>query len=158
MIAITGIVVGLSAFFSRYYVRPLVDLTTDIQHLAAGDQNLPPRAINRVDEIGNLAVAIRQLIDHAAVSESVMRKLVEEKAIATKASEDKSQFLAHMSHELRTPLNAIIGFSDLMRSQAGASMTAKFTEYAGDVHDSAHHLLALITDILDLSKIEAGKM
>ncbi len=158
-------VLGLAVFFSRYYVRPLIDQTRDIQRLAAGESSLKPKLIDRTDEIGDLSAAIRQLVDHTVLTESVMKKLVEEKMLATKASEDKSQFLAHMSHELRTPLNAIIGFSDLMRSpaartdaSAGTGKTAKFAEYADDIHDSAIHLLSLITDILDISKIEAGKM
>jgi hypothetical protein len=62
-----------------------------------------------------------------------------------------------MSHELRTPLNAIIGFSDVMRSRLFGQMHARYEEYAGLIHESGQHLLSLITDILDLSKIEAGK-
>jgi signal transduction histidine kinase len=73
------------------------------------------------------------------------------------ANRTKSEFLAMMSHELRTPLNAVIGFSDLMRTEAfGPVGSARYREYAGDIHDSARHLLSLINDILDLSKIERG--
>jgi signal transduction histidine kinase len=75
------------------------------------------------------------------------------------ANRTKSAFLANMSHELRTPLNAIIGFSDMMsRSLVEAGNTEKFLEYAQDINDSGQHLLALINDILDLSKVEAGKL
>jgi two-component system cell cycle sensor histidine kinase PleC len=71
----------------------------------------------------------------------------------------KSNFLAMMSHELRTPLNAIIGFSQIIRDQTfGEVGVAKYAEYAYDMHASAMHLLALINDILDISKIEAGRM
>jgi two-component system cell cycle sensor histidine kinase PleC len=74
------------------------------------------------------------------------------------ASQAKSDFLANMSHELRTSLNAIIGFSDVMRSETFGPLGAKpYQEYAGDIHLSGQHLLSLINDILDLSKIEAGK-
>jgi signal transduction histidine kinase len=74
------------------------------------------------------------------------------------ANKHKSDFLANMSHELRTPLNAIIGFSEVMLSGMAGSMPEKHKEFIGDIRDSGKHLLALINDILDLSKIEAGRM
>jgi len=74
------------------------------------------------------------------------------------ASRHKSEFLANMSHELRTPLNAIIGFSDVLRQGMVGDLSPKQTEYMDDVLVSARHLLSLINDILDLSKVEAGRM
>jgi len=76
---------------------------------------------------------------------------------AEAASQAKSEFLANMSHELRTPLNAIMGFSELIFSSALATNPAKHKEYARLVHESGNHLLALVNDILDLARIEAGK-
>ncbi len=78
---------------------------------------------------------------------------------AEAASQVKSQFLSHMSHELRTPLNAIMGFTDLMLAGVmGEIPIPKYQEYLADIHASADHLLSIISDILDMSKIEAGKM
>ena len=82
---------------------------------------------------------------------------------ARRAAEDanraKSQFLATMSHELRTPLNAIIGFAEVIKDMHfGKDAYDRYIDYAADIHDSGHHLLDLINDILDIAKIEAGKL
>jgi two-component system cell cycle sensor histidine kinase PleC len=87
------------------------------------------------------------------------RKYEAEKVRAEGANKAKSEFLANMSHELRTPLNAINGFSEIMVGEMfGPLGDARYKEYAGDILSSGQHLLALINDILDMSKIEAGKM
>ena len=78
---------------------------------------------------------------------------------AQAANRAKTEFLANMSHELRTPLNAIIGFSDMMKNKLlGPGDSEKFLEYAKDINDSGQHLLELINDILDLAKVETGRL
>ncbi len=85
--------------------------------------------------------------------------LIAAKDAAEYANRSKSEFLANMSHELRTPLNAIIGFSEFMRLEMGGPVgSAKYAEYIGDIHDSGQHLLSLINDVLDLAKLETGRL
>ena len=97
----------------------------------------------------------RQAIELADLAE----KYAEEKNRAEEANQTKSKFLANMSHELRTPLNAIIGFSEIMGSgMFGTLGSDKYQEYCHDILTSGHYLLEVINDILDMSKIEAGRM
>jgi len=89
-------------------------------------------------------------------AETLERSLDDSQKRANEANQAKSSFLAFMSHELRTPLNAIIGFSESTKRQIVGPVPGRYLEYAGHIHDSGRHLLALIDDILDLSKIESG--
>ena len=77
--------------------------------------------------------------------------------LAEAGSRVKSEFLASMTHELRTPLNAIIGFAELIRDQPFGPVGGQYVDYAKEIHASGHHLLAVINDVLDMSKIEAGR-
>ncbi len=86
------------------------------------------------------------------------QELVEKRKAVEKASQLKSEFLANMSHELRTPLNAVIGFSDLMMDEVPGKINDEQRECLGDILGSGQHLLNLINDVLDLSKVEAGKI
>ena len=105
-----------------------------------------------------LAVQQRQLGDEIETRRSTEVKLRRAKEDAERADRAKSAFLANMSHELRTPLNAIIGFSEVIRRETfGPIDNPRYLAYLKDIYDSGCHLLRIINDILDLSKIEAGK-
>jgi PAS domain S-box-containing protein len=88
----------------------------------------------------------------------VQRSLEQAKDQAEMASRAKSEFLANMSHELRTPLNAILGFAEIIRDRLLGPIADRYAEYAHDIHSSGAHLLGIINDILDLSKVEAGRL
>ena len=88
----------------------------------------------------------------------LFREIEHKSAQLEVANKHKSEFLANMSHELRTPLNAIIGFSEVLIDKMFGELNEKQADYLNDIHESGKHLLSLINDILDLSKIEAGRM
>ncbi|WP_162915014.1 PAS domain S-box protein [Desertibaculum subflavum] len=110
-----------------------------------------------VDEQGGViggASLVQDVTDRMS-AEAILR---EAKESAEQMSRAKSEFLATMSHELRTPLNAVIGFSELIMREAFGTVGPRYVSYARDIHTSGTHLLDIINDILDLSKIEAGKL
>ncbi len=110
------------------------------------------------DSSGRIAHAVTVAFD-ISDRKGVEREMIEAKEAAELANRTKNEFLANMSHELRTPLNAIIGFAQMMSQQTlGPIGTPRYTEYAADINRSAQHLLGIINDILDLAKIEAGRM
>ncbi|MEM8770515.1 MAG: ATP-binding protein [Pseudomonadota bacterium] len=122
---------------------------TDLKRRASA-QKKKERELQKTVE--DLEVSRRDLSD-------TMQKYQYEKYRAEEANRSKSEFLANMSHELRTPLNAINGFSEVMQSELyGPVGDPKYKEYIGDILSSGRHLLELIDDILDMSKIEAGRL
>jgi signal transduction histidine kinase len=137
----------LGFVLSSSLVRPIQRTEVRLAEIAAGDFSRRLEVDNR-DELGALAANVNRMNDE-------LRRLYEE---LESVSRHKSEFLANMSHELRTPLNAIIGFSELLQLQMAGKLNAEQLGYVEDVLDSGRHLLSLINDILDLSKVEAGKM
>ena len=114
------------------------------------------------DEIGSLIDRFNEMLaameKHEKTMGEVNEQLRHSQQQALAATEAKSQFLANMSHELRTPLNAIIGYSEMLEEEAQDAGNAQFVADLEKIHGAGKHLLALINDILDISKIEAGKM
>jgi two-component system cell cycle sensor histidine kinase PleC len=130
----------------------LVTTATDITAVKAQEE---ARRLNEEE----LRKAVAKLERSQEELSELARKYEAEKLRAEAANQAKSEFLANMSHELRTPLNAINGFSEIMLAEMfGPLGDARYTDYARDILNSGQHLLALINDILDMSKIEAGKM
>jgi two-component system cell cycle sensor histidine kinase PleC len=129
-----------------------VSVGTDITALKTHEEKLVDSEKRLMATVADLRASQQRLAELA-------EKYAEEKTRAEEANQAKSKFLANMSHELRTPLNAIIGFSEIMESGMFGPLGAeKYHEYCGDIRGSGQYLLEVINDILDMSKIEAGRI
>ena len=138
-------VVAVEPLAGRKRQDDLGALAEDLNRMAASLQESHTRLEQKVEE------RTREL-------QAALEQLAEKSRELERASEHKSEFLANMSHEVRTPLNAIVGFSQVLREKLFGELNEKQEEYLDDTLSSANHLLSLINDILDLSKVEAGQV
>jgi signal transduction histidine kinase/ActR/RegA family two-component response regulator len=159
------IAIGLAAtwWIGRAISRPLTEMTAVMSRLAQGEFDIRVPAMERRDEVGEMAQAVevfRQASQKLHEREHELAQTVQHLAVmrdqAAEASRAKSAFLANMSHELRTPLNGILGYAQILQWEQ--TLTPKQRNGLATIEHSGQHLLTLIDDILDLSKIEAGKL
>ena len=142
-------------------IVPLQKLNTAIGFVEEGKYQVDID-IKSPDEIGALSSAFKHMLETIKERDNKLAESTLEAKEARTAAESaniaKSEFLANMSHELRTPLNHIIGFTDLVLNKSFGDLNENQVDYLTDVLDSSHHLLSLINDILDLSRVESGKL
>jgi signal transduction histidine kinase len=142
-----ALVLVLGYVISWSLIDPVQRMDARLRQITTGDFSQHVAVANR-DELGTLAANLNRMNDELG---RVYREL-------EAASTHKSEFLAHMSHELRTPLNAIIGFSEVLEERMFGEVNEKQAQYVQVILNSGRHLLSLINDILDLARIEAGRM
>ena len=160
-----GVAVLASLLIGRRVVRPVEALRQGAARIGSGDLEYRLE-VKTGDELQVLAEEFNRMAARLQESYATLEQRIDERTreLAQKsgeleaASRHKSEFLANMSHELRTPLNSVIGFSEVLRDRMFGDLNAKQTQYVEVILTSGRHLLTLINDILDLSKIEAGRM
>jgi signal transduction histidine kinase len=160
--AILAIALLMSFLVSHWYARrlsgPILALEAGAVAFAKG--NFKNRMeVKTGDEVELLATEFNKMADQLQeYTDGLERRVAEKTTQLEMANRHKSEFLANMSHELRTPLNAIIGFSEVLKERMFGDLNDKQMEYVRDIYGSGQHLLSLINDILDLTKVEAGHM
>ena len=176
----TAVLVALFLWaFRKYLTKPLMEMTEKIEKIEMDnlEQIKLTNNLSNENELGSLQKAFNDMIsilqeskkslsdvnvtlekkveDRTVELEAMKDKAVEAMEIADEANKAKSEFLANMSHEIRTPMNAILGFSELLKKEVNSDKGSRFLE---SILSSTDSLLRLINDILDLSKVEAGKL
>ncbi|SDF59735.1 Signal transduction histidine kinase [Limimonas halophila] len=152
-----GLVMVLAAVAATYgFARPLKRMVGVMLAFANGRTDRPiPSASN--DEIGDMARALAVFRERTREAAEMRAALHDAKEKAEAANKAKTRFLSTMSHELRTPLNAVIGFADVIRSRMFGDVGDTYAGYADHIYHSGRHLLDLVNDLLDLSRLEAGR-
>jgi len=135
-----------------------VSVGTDITKLKQQEERLTQSEHQLLTHVTDLKASRQKLEAQAQQLADLAERYLEQKAAAESANRAKSEFLANMSHELRTPLNAIIGFSEIMENGLFGPLGEKYTDYVRDIRSSGDYLLGIIDDILNMSRIEAGKV
>ena len=155
LLVAAAIAAFIATYTSKAIARPL-EATTQIAQQVTEEQDFELQVpVTTDDEIGQLAISLNHLIEKVA---EYTEELQEAKLKAEAANRSKSAFLATMSHELRTPLNAIIGYSEILHDEASDLGLTEFQEDLERIKSAGKHLLEMIGDILDISKIEAGQV
>ncbi len=135
-----------------------VSVGTDITKLKQQEERLTQSEHQLLMHVTDLKASRQKLEAQAQQLADMAERYLEQKAAAESANRAKSEFLANMSHELRTPLNAIIGFSEIMENGMFGPLGEKYTDYVRDIRSSGGYLLGIIDDILDMSRLESGKV
>jgi two-component system cell cycle sensor histidine kinase PleC len=135
-----------------------VSVGTDITKLKQQEERLTQSEHQLLMHVTDLKASRQKLEAQAQQLTDMAERYLEQKAVAESANRAKSEFLANMSHELRTPLNAIIGFSEIMRDGLFGQLDEKYGDYVRDIHSSGGYLLRFIDDILNMSRLESGKV
>jgi signal transduction histidine kinase len=152
---------GIVVFVVTRAVNPLVKLSTIANAIQGGDFS-QRSTLTRKDEVGQLGTAFNEMSDAIQKREADLRKQADELRVATanalEAARVKGEFLANISHELRTPLNAIIGFSDMFLAGMIGPLTEKQLHKMERLKENGQRLLILINDLLDLTRLEAGRL
>lgn len=160
------LIVTIVFFTTGKFIRPIERLTAAAATITkTGDLTTKVDILSR-DEVGQLGRTFNDMSTKLQSTYATLEQRIAEKTAhlqqailaLERANKMKSEFLANMSHELRTPLNAIIGFAEVLRDKIAGDLNEEQIDFVNDIHSSGCHLLQMINDILDLSKIEAGRM
>ncbi|MFQ5802723.1 MAG: GAF domain-containing sensor histidine kinase [Candidatus Methylomirabilales bacterium] len=158
-LVVQGRAIGVLGADRKHSRRPLEPATLDLLQLFAAQAALAIEHARLYEEQRVAALHLEEMIEvRTQELQQANARLQESLRTTEESSRTKSRFLATMSHELRTPLNAIIGFSELLQDQQFGSLTEKQQRYVSHVLTGGQHLLSLINGILDLAKVEAGKL